>query len=78
MYIGKSIYVCILLYTLICIIYICIKVYIHICIDQQSSVSKYIYTPIYIHISNNIRRSLNKFPDFFRVGTFIDSSHMKL
>ena len=22
--------------------------------------------------------SLNKFPDFFRVGTFIDSTHMKL
>ena len=26
----------------------------------------------------NIRGSLNKFPDFFRVGTFIDSKHMKL
>ena len=25
-----------------------------------------------------IRGSLNKFPDFFRLGTFIDSSHMKL
>ena len=25
-----------------------------------------------------IRRSLNKFPDFFRMGTFIDSTHMKL
>ena len=23
-------------------------------------------------------RSLNKFPDFFRMGTFIDSKHMKL
>ena len=22
--------------------------------------------------------SLNKFPDFFRMGTFIDSAHMKL
>ena len=22
--------------------------------------------------------SLNKFPDFFRMGTFIDSKHMKL
>ena len=22
--------------------------------------------------------SLNKFPDFFRMGTFIDSTHMKL
>ena len=25
-----------------------------------------------------IRGSLNKFPDFFPVGTFIDSTHMKL
>ena len=28
--------------------------------------------PIYV------RGSLNKFPDFFRTGTFIDSTHMKL
>ena len=26
----------------------------------------------------DIRGSLNKFPDFFRMGTFIDSTHMKL
>ena len=25
-----------------------------------------------------VRGSLNKFPDFFRMGTFIDSTHMKL
>ena len=25
-----------------------------------------------------IRGSLNKFPDFFRMGTFIDSTHMNL
>ena len=25
-----------------------------------------------------IRGSLNKFPDFFRMGTFIDSIHIKL
>ena len=25
-----------------------------------------------------IQSSLNKFPDFFRMGTFIDSIHMKL
>ena len=29
---------------------------------------------IYIYI----RGSLNKFPDFFPMGTFIDSTHMKL
>ena len=28
--------------------------------------------------NNKIRGSLNKFPDFFRMGTFIDSTHMKL
>ena len=27
---------------------------------------------------NEIRGSLNKFPDFFRMGAFIDSTHMKL
>ena len=26
----------------------------------------------------NIRGSLNKFPDFFRIGTFIEGTHMKL
>ena len=26
----------------------------------------------------HIQWSLNKFPDFFRLGTFIDSTHMKL
>ena len=25
-----------------------------------------------------LRKSLNKFPDFFRMATFIDSTHMKL
>ena len=25
-----------------------------------------------------VRGSLNKFPDFFRMGTFIDNTHMKL
>ena len=25
-----------------------------------------------------VRGSLNKFPDFFRMGTFIDITHMKL
>ena len=27
---------------------------------------------------SDIRGSLNKFPDFYRMGTFIDSTHMKL
>ena len=35
-------------------------------------VNEYIY--IYIYLQG----SLNKFPDFFRMGSFIDSTHMKL
>ena len=34
------------------------------------------HTHIYIYIY--IRGSLNKFPDFFCMCTFIDSTHMKL
>ena len=33
---------------------------------------------IYIYIYIYIWGSLNKFPDFFYMGTFIDSIHMKL
>ena len=36
----------------------------------------HIYTYVYIYI--HIRGSINKFPDFFRMGTFIDSTRMKL
>ena len=35
---------------------------------------KHIYIYIYIYI----RGSLYKFQNFFRMGTFIDSTHMKL
>ena len=31
-----------------------------------------------MYIDLYIRGSLNKFPDFFRMATFIDSTHMKL
>ena len=33
---------------------------------------------VYKHTYIYIWDSLNKFPDFFRLGTFIDSTHMKL
>ena len=29
-------------------------------------------------LQRKIRGSFNKFPDFYRMGTFIDSTHMKL
>ena len=44
--------------------------YIHIYI--------YIYIYIYLYIYIYIQGSLNKFPDFFHIGTFIDSTRMKL
>ena len=37
-----------------------------------------IYLSLQIYQSIYLWWSLNKFPDFFRVGTFIDSTHMKL
>ena len=30
------------------------------------------------YVTKKKRGSLNKFPDFFRMGTFIESTHMKL
>ena len=40
--------------------------------EMNASVTERIYIYIYI------RGSLNKFSDFFRIGTFIDSTHMKI
>ena len=34
------------------------------------------HSRVYIYIYIYIRGSLNKFSDFFRMGTFIDSIHM--
>ena len=36
-----------------------------------------VYTHTNAH-TQNIRGAYDKFPDFFRMGTFIDSTHMKL
>ena len=42
---------------------------------QRCNIYIYIYfASLYFHI----RGSLNKFPDFFRMATFIDSIHKKL
>ena len=35
-------------------------------------------TIYYLIINSIIQDSLNKFPDYFRVGPFIDITHMKL
>ena len=45
-----------------------VSVSLSICLSVSLSPNIYIY----------IRGSLNKFPDFFRMSTFIDSTHMKL
>ena len=55
-------------------IYIYIYIYIYVCV----CVYIYIYVYVYIYIYIYIRGSLDKFPDVFRMGTFIDSTHMKL
>ena len=52
----------------------------YICMHTETYIYTYIYMCIYmiIHKHMYIQRSLNKFPDFFGMGTFIDSTHMKL
>ena len=47
-------------------VYTCVCMYICIRVCIRKYVCMY------------IRGSLNNFPDFFRMGTFIDSTHMKL
>ena len=75
LYIYVYIHICVYIFTYMHIyiytyIYMRIYMYIYVCV--------YIYIYIYICICVYIRGSLNKFPDFFRMGTFIDSTHMKL
>ena len=39
---------------------------------------EYKYVILFRSFHPNVRGSFNKFPDFFRMGTFIDSTHLKL
>ena len=48
------------------------KIFFILSLDLQQNL--YIYIYIYIYI----RGLLNKFADFIRMGTFIDSTHVKL
>ena len=66
-------YIYIYIYIYMCV---CVCIYIHINIHIHIHAHTYIYIPAHTHIY--LRESLNKFPDFFCVGTFIDSTHMKL
>ena len=78
--------VCVCVYQLLCsfmitIYYFSLKYdnikYMH---TKQTHTHTHIHTHTHTHllIYIYIRGSLNKFPDFFRMGTFIDSTHMKL
>ena len=51
-------------------VYICMHVCMFTCVCE--CVHTYIYIYIYIYICT---QGLNKFPDFFHMGTFIDSTH---
>ena len=62
------------MYTYVCIktqkcIYLLLDAHVVVIVDALADQLK---------IGDYIRGSLNKFPDFFRMGTFIDSTHMKL
>ena len=54
--------------------------YTHTRMHPKTNTYTHTHTHTHTHmcVCKYIRRSLNKFPDFFRVGTFIDSTHMKL
>ena len=63
-------YICICIYVYIHIyiynVYVCVCVCV--CVRVCVCVNKFLY----------IRGSLNRFPDFFRIGTFIDNTCIKL
>ena len=67
LYVYIYIYMCVCVCVCVCV---CMCVWLRLCVCVSLSLSIYIY--IYI------RWSLNKFPDFFRMDTFIDSTHVKL
>ena len=45
---------------------------------QKLFLLKWMITRIWYVLVKDKRESLNKFPDFFRMATFIDSTRMKL
>ena len=75
------IYICIYIGIMMSSIYIYIYTSHHIYIYtgiMMSILYTYIYIYIYIYILIMMRGSLNNFTAFFRMGTFIDSTQMKL
>ena len=61
---------------------ICTDTFIYLFITPYQSMLGYLCLTIivfnHIFIHSYIHGSLNKFPEIFRMGTFIDSTHMKL
>ena len=61
----------------------CVYIYIYIYIYYDPQKDCFVLSDLFSvarHVGRSmyIRGSLNNFPDFFRMGPFIDSTHMKL
>ena len=50
----------------------------YICLGNSVNYGRYFFRTLYIYIYIYIRGAYDKFPDFFRMGTFIESTHVKL
>ena len=59
-------------------LYVYIYVYIYIYYYNISRRISFYEKSLETYHMHLVRESLNKFPDFFRMGTFIPSTHMKL
>ena len=55
-----------------------ISMYIYVCMYVCACLYTYIHTYAHTYIYIYIQGAHNMFPDFFRMGTFIDSTHIKL
>ena len=55
-----------------------VRVYIYVCMYVRIYIYIYRCACIYLCVCIYIRGAYDKFPDIFRMSTFIDSTHMKL
>ena len=84
-YIYIYIYSTLVGYLMLNPVYIYIYIYIYLTLvgylmPNPVYIYTHIFNPCYVFNAKScyIRGLLNKFPDFFRMGTFFDSTHMKL
>ena len=66
-------------------IYLCSNIYcLSVCLNSNIYLKVFVYMCVFVSLLDYIREDLhiqgahNKFPDFFRMGIFIDSIHMKV